>query len=64
LAKDQKDQPGYWFNLANRKVEFGLKTNALNRIGPFETAAEAEQALEIIESRSKAWRDEEDSDRN
>ena len=50
--------------MANRKVEFGLKTNALNRIGPFETAAKAEQALEIIESRSKAWRDEEDSDRN
>ena len=53
---------GYWFNVRTGKVEFGLKTRALDRIGPFRTEAEASRALEILAERSRQWAKSEDED--
>ncbi len=49
------DKPKYWFNLKTKQVEMGLKSSSLNRIGPFETEAEARNAEELIKLRSEAW---------
>jgi hypothetical protein len=49
------EQQKYWFNLKSKQVEFGLKSSSLDRIGPFETEAEARNAEELVSSRSEAW---------
>ena len=49
------EQPKYWFNLKTREVEVGLRSSSLNRIGPFDTEAEARNAEELVKSRSEAW---------
>jgi hypothetical protein len=49
------EQQKYWFNLKSKEVEFGLKSSSLDRIGPFETEAEARNAEELVRSRSEAW---------
>ncbi len=49
------DKPKYWFNLKTKQVETGLKSSSLDRIGPFETEAEARNAEELIKLRSEAW---------
>jgi hypothetical protein len=54
-----KDEPKYWYNLKTGKVEHGLLSAALYRVGPFETAAEAARAPEVIKARAEAWRKEE-----
>jgi len=53
------DKPMYWFNLKTKQVETGLKSSSLDRIGPFETEAEARNAEELIKLRSEAWRKQE-----
>ena len=45
----------YWFNTKTKQVEFGFKSSSLDRIGPFETEREAENAEETVRQRSKAW---------
>lgn len=49
------DKPKYWFNLKTKQVEMGLKSSSLDRIGPFETEAEARNAEELIKLRSEDW---------
>ncbi len=49
------DKPKYWFNLKTKQVETGLKSSSLDRVGPFETEAEARNAEELIKLRSEAW---------
>lgn len=56
------ETPKYWFNIKTKQVELGLKSSSLDRIGPFETEAEAKNAEEIVKARSKAWREEETED--
>jgi hypothetical protein len=46
-------QSSYWFNTKTRQVEFGPKSLALYRIGPFDTAEEAARAEQIVASRGK-----------
>lgn len=45
----------YWFNTRTEQVEFGMLSPAVHRIGPFDTAAEAARAPEIVAERAKAW---------
>lgn len=45
----------YWFNKTTGEVEFGYQSNALDRIGPFRTEAEAKNALEIVRERAAQW---------
>ena len=49
------DSPKYWFNTRTKQVELGLKSSSEDRIGPFETEAEAANAEAIIKARSEAW---------
>jgi hypothetical protein len=45
-------------------VEVGKQALALYRIGPFETREQAENAFEILKSRSKTWSEEDEQDKS
>ncbi len=62
ISDEQKTE--YWFNTKTMSVEVGKQALALYRIGPFETRADAENAFEILKTRSKTWSDEEEQDKN
>ncbi len=49
----------YWYNLSTGEVERGMESPAVDRAGPFETAAEAARAPELLAERSRAWAEEE-----
>ncbi len=49
----------WWFNLKTGQVELGVQSASLDRVGPFETEAEAKRAPETIRQRAQRWRDEE-----
>lgn len=53
------DKPMYWFNIKTKQVEKGLLSRSTDRIGPFETEAEAKNAELIVKLRSEKWREEE-----
>lgn len=55
-----EEKPEFWFNLRTLEVEVGKQAPAPDRVGPFESEAEAKAALETIRSRSAKWQDEED----
>jgi hypothetical protein len=57
-------EPEYWFNTKTLSVEVGKQALALYRIGPFSTREEAENALEILKSRSKAWSEEDEQEKS
>ena len=57
-----KDLDGtYWYCVDHHRVELFENTDSQNRIGPFETQQEAENALQTIADREKRY-EEEDSD--
>lgn len=45
----------YWYNTRTGEVEDGPQSLATDRIGPFATADEARNALEIVKRRSEEW---------
>ncbi|WP_348771161.1 SPOR domain-containing protein [Canibacter zhuwentaonis] len=51
----------YWYNTKTREVEKGKQAMAIYRLGPFESAAAAAQAPEILQARSAQWQAEEDA---
>jgi hypothetical protein len=53
------DAPKYWFNMRTKQVEVGLKSSSEDRIGPFDSAAEAAKAEAIVRARSQAWAEQE-----
>ncbi|WP_353113510.1 SPOR domain-containing protein [Microbacterium sp.] len=56
------DEDKYWFNLSTNEVEFGKLSPAVDRVGPFDTAEEAQNAPETLKERSRAWADEDAAD--
>ena len=46
----------FWFNLKTKQVEHGLKSSSLDRIGPFNTEAEAKNAEATVRARSEEWK--------
>jgi hypothetical protein len=48
----------YWFNTKTKQVEEGPKSLGLDRIGPFETYAQAQRAEEIVGKRAEKIREE------
>jgi len=56
------ETPKYWFNIRTKQVELGLRSSSEDRIGPFESAAEAENAEAIVKARSEAWRAQENEE--
>ncbi|MGR0221766.1 SPOR domain-containing protein [Agromyces sp. ZXT2-6] len=57
MSADTEHQ--FWYNLNTGEVEEGMVSPAVERVGPFETRAEAEQALEILRANSAKWAEEE-----
>lgn len=53
------EKPMFWFNIRTKQVEHGLKSSSLDRIGPFNSEAEAENAEATVRARSEEWRKEE-----
>lgn len=53
------DKVMFWFNPKTGEVERGPQSIALDRIGPYETAAEAARAPEMIAERARKIREEE-----
>ena len=49
----------YWYNLSTGEVEFGMLSAAVDRVGPFDTEADAARAPETLKERSRAWAEEE-----
>lgn len=49
----------YWYNLETGQVEFGMISASADRVGPFDTEAEAARAPEKLKERSRAWAEEE-----
>ena len=45
----------WWYNLLTGKVEEGPGAPNSERLGPFETQAEAENALEKARERNEEW---------
>lgn len=62
ISDEQKTE--YWLNTKTMSVEVGKQALALYRIGPFETRADAENAFEILKSRSKTWSEEEEQEKD
>ena len=62
MTRSDGEPEAYWYNIETGAVEFGRKTKALDRIGPFKTAEEAARALEILRERTKAWTTSEEND--
>jgi hypothetical protein len=56
------ETPKYWFNIRTRQVELGLRSSSEDRIGPFDTEAEAANAEAIVKARSEAWRKQENEE--
>ncbi len=52
----------FWFNTKTREVEEGPKSLGLDRIGPFDSYAEALRAEEIVRSRAEKIREEDEED--
>ena len=48
----------YWYNLKTGQVEQGFLSPAPDRVGPFDTHAEAENALEKLRENSAKWAEE------
>jgi hypothetical protein len=55
-SNSQSDQ-AWWYRISTGAVEYGVKTKALDRIGPFASEEEAARALEIVRARARSWRD-------
>lgn len=50
------EDDGYWWCVRHKRVEWGEgKCAGRYRLGPFETKAEAERALERVQERNEAW---------
>ncbi|MGX1791879.1 SPOR domain-containing protein [Microbacterium sp. NPDC055312] len=52
----------YWYNLSTGEVEFGMQSASVDRVGPFDTRAEAARAPETLRERSRAWAEEDAAD--
>ncbi len=49
----------FWYNLKTNIVEKGRLSAAIYRVGPFETEAQAANALALIRQRAADWKTQE-----
>ncbi|MBW4095491.1 MAG: SPOR domain-containing protein [Acidobacteria bacterium] len=47
--------PQFWYNVNTHTVEEDAQSDWSQLIGPYETRAEAEQALAKVKERNEAW---------
>jgi hypothetical protein len=45
----------WWYNIRTRRVEFGLQSKSLDRVGPFETEDQAKNAPQLLAKRAAKW---------
>lgn len=45
----------YWYNTTSGEVEYGYMSPAVDRVGPFDTADEAANAMQTLRDRADAW---------
>ncbi|CAH0157942.1 hypothetical protein SRABI121_01420 [Microbacterium sp. Bi121] len=45
----------YWYNTTSGEVEYGYISPSVDRVGPFDTAEAASNALQTLRERSEAW---------
>jgi hypothetical protein len=60
MSEDPSTQ--YWYNMKTGEVEKGYVSSVVDRVGPFETHAEAEKALDTLRSNSAKWADDDAAD--
>ncbi|MEY4275565.1 MAG: hypothetical protein RIS26_28 [Actinomycetota bacterium] len=61
LSLDSRGAPEeFWFNLKTGQVEYGKKSAAIYRVGPFQTEEEAKNALQTLRDRAQKWHEEEE----
>ncbi|WP_173923961.1 SPOR domain-containing protein [Agromyces sp. Marseille-P2726] len=56
MARDVEHQ--FWYNMRTGEVEQGFVSPAPDRVGPFQTRAEAERALDVLRENSAKWAEE------
>ena len=62
MGQTAEEQPEeYWFNMKTGLVEKGKQSAAVYRVGPFQTAGEAEVAMQLLKQRSEAWKTEDEA---
>ncbi|MFM6973981.1 MAG: SPOR domain-containing protein [Agromyces sp.] len=52
----------WWYNLATGEVEQGMISQSYDRVGPFDSRADAERALERLAENSRKWDEDEAAD--
>lgn len=52
---DTPQSEQYWYNTKTSQVEKGPQSSWENRMGPYDTEAEAQAALDTAASRSASW---------
>lgn len=60
IAQDAEHK--YWYNMKTGAVEQGFLSPAPDRVGPFDTHAEAERALDTLRANSAKWAEEDAAD--
>jgi hypothetical protein len=45
----------WWYNSRTGEVEQGAQSNAMERVGPFDTRAEAERAPQKLRENAEKW---------
>lgn len=61
MSSDSEQKPEYFFNTRTNMVEKGQLSSWEDLMGPYDTRAEAEAALESAAQRTQAWEDEDDA---
>lgn len=56
MSDDTREK--FWYNIRTGAVERGRESPAVDRVGPFDTAAEAENAPEKLRANSAKWAEE------
>ncbi len=61
MSDSNDEEPRFFYCLRHRKVESGDDLcRARDRLGPYRTKAEAEEALEKVRRRNEAWEEEDE----
>ena len=58
------DARKYWYNIETGKVEHGMISSSADRVGPFDTEAEAVAAPAKLQERSRVWANEDAEEDN
>lgn len=61
MTPDGGEQVQYFFNTRTRMVEKGRQSSWEHLMGPYDSAEQAERALETAQERTEAW-DEDDAE--